>query len=812
MEDGSIDLQALLFGHGPYERFGAPEPTLLPYLAAMVHDQHRDRVWSVAQVFGLSGSTAPPWPPLWQAVVAVAPMPAGSEPAWPTYPFSIGVTELPTRPGDERRARADELAEELHRYSGGPWYAALAVSRLAPFASSGRSWPVTGEPLWDDLIARLATSVWPEEPFGDVLRAHPFAADLLRVHGRHETAVAAVDVILDRWGGSAQAGPPETAGAELDPITGETPPVQVGSPPEPEPATAAPAPEPAAAEPPPFAVPPPPPPPPPMAARKAELRRAPVPAPDPSPGKRRLQADVIAGDRLVTSAFVAGTVHQVEISVGRQAAIHAGEVFPPVPMPEDVDRVRLTVRFAAQGKVQESTIVLPRDESRESSAATFELAVPADARQVSALVVVYLDTEVLQGAVLSGPVVATLEDVVDSAGAITLDVGAFVKELVPASTSSATASIVADATTALAASPGGTVAIDVSALRNEVADLAERIDSGAELLFQGDEDEIERLFRDLALHGRRLRAVVAEQLGADLWAASHLQVVTLSAGAFLPLELVYDGPQPTSRSKLCGDWREAALAGTCTACSPKPRLRAPKVCPSHFWGLSKVIERHSGLGGRAGSFEVRSERREGLTALAPLVGAVVGASGKVEADDLTSVVTIARKTFKRARKASSWSEWTSLIREARPGVLVALPHHEEDSSVDPALSCLELGTSLLPAGGIELGYVGDNRPGPVVLLVGCNTALDRTPIDSFAGEFRAAGASVVVATLGPVIPEEAARAAEAVVRALGEAMEGAGDAATFGEVMLQARRALVGEGLVLGLLLVANGDADWRLG
>ncbi|HVM04876.1 MAG TPA: hypothetical protein VM242_06885, partial [Acidimicrobiales bacterium] len=256
MEAGSVDLRALLFGHGAYERYGAPEPTLLPYLAAMVHEEHRHRVWAVAQVFGLSGSTAPPWPPLWQAVVAVAPMPAGTEPTWPTYPFSIGATELPTLPPDVRRARADELADELDRYSGGPWYVALAVSRLAPFASPGRSWPVTGEPLWDDLIARLATSVWPDEPFGDVLRAHPFAADLLGVHGRHETAVAAADVILDRWGGSVQAAaPPEPqpATAEpqrepVEPVTSEPPPATSEPPP-----FAVPLPEPRGAEPPPAA-------------------------------------------------------------------------------------------------------------------------------------------------------------------------------------------------------------------------------------------------------------------------------------------------------------------------------------------------------------------------------------------------------------------------------------------------------------------------------------------------------------------------------------------------------------------------------
>ena len=768
MATPSVDVAALLFGEGPYAREGAPEPALLPHLARLLGDDERDRLWFAAEHFGLSGSVAPPWPPLWEAVVAAAPPPGGSDRPWPSFELSVAATELPTLPETERRARADQLADELQGFDG-PWFVALAVSRIAPFASPGRSWPVTGDDAWDELIARLASAGWPAEPFGDVLRAHPFAAELALLHGRHEAAAAALDAMLHRWGALAQAAPPE-AGAE--------PPPDVGA--EPVPRSAQP-------------IPPPPP-------------AAPAP-----PARRRLQADVATGGRELTHAFVAGSLHHVDVSVGRQAAIAAGADFPVVAMPEDVDRVRLTVRFVANGAVQEGAITLPRDETRESTTAAFELAVPADARQVSALVVVYHGTEVLQGAVLSGPVVADVDAEKGFAGAITLDVGAFVKDLVPPSASSATASVVADATTAVAASPAGTVAVDISALRDEVAGLAERIDSGAELLFQGDEQEVERLFRDLALHGRRLRAVVAEQLGPELSAASQLQVVTLSAGAFLPLELVYDGPQPATTSTLCPDWRAAARAGSCGACAPAAGDAAPSVCPSHFWGLAKVIERHAGLGGRAGAFEVRSERSDGASALPPLVGAVVGASGKVEAADVSAVVAVAEKTFRQARQAGTWAEWVTVVGEAEPAVLVALPHHEEDSSVDPALSALELGSSLLHAGGIELQYVGDGRPGPVVVLLGCNTMLDRTPIDSFAGEFRAAGASVVVATLGPVIPGDAARAAETLLGAMGEAAGAAGEGATFGEVMLHVRRALVAEGLVLGLLLVANGDADWRV-
>lgn len=782
------DLQALLFGGVPFERESAPEPSLLPHLARMAHPEDHEELWAQAEQFGLQGGVAPPWPPLWECVRAVVP-PPGDDPPWPTFEFSILAWQLPRQRGGVRRATADRLADDIAQFDRAPWFVALAVSRIAPFASDGRTWPTVGDPLWDGLIERLASAGWPDELFGDVLRAHPYAEELCAVEGLHETSGAALREIPSRWIGATSAalppdGPEPPPPPPPIPMTGMSP-IPMSA--HPDTSEAAP-----------------------DVDTGGDGNGARRPASGPPPAARRLQADVLVEGRELTHAFVAGARHAVDVSVGHQGRIRAEGDFPTVAMPEDVDRVKLTVRFASGGKVQEGSIMLPRDEERDSTVAGFELEVPAGARQVSATVVVYRDHDVLQGAVLSGPVAADRAAEASFDGEIRLEVGAFVKDLLAPAPSSATSSIVADANGAVASSSTGAVAIDISALRDEVADLAERIDSGAGLLFQGDEAEIERLFRDLALHGRRLRAVVAEQLGPALSSSPRLQIVTLSAGAFLPLELVYDGPQPTPKSKLCENWRMAAAEGSCTACAPSASKAHPLVCPSHFWALSKIIERHAGLGGAAGAFHVRSERSATAGTLRPLVGAVVGASEKVDATDVAAVVKAARKTFQRARKATTWRTWISLVAKADPAVLVAMPHHEEDAAVDPAISSLEIGRALLPAGGLGLTHVGDLRPGPVVLLLGCNTALDSTPIDTFAGEFRAVGASVVVATLGPVIPQDAAKAAETVVTALGAAAVAAGSA-TFGEVMLRVRRDLVSQGLVLGLLLVANGDADWVL-
>jgi hypothetical protein len=71
----------------------------------------------------------------------------------------------------------------------------------------------------------------------------------------------------------------------------------------------------------------------------------------------------------------------------------------------------------------------------------------------------------------------------------------------------------------------------------------------------------------------------------------------------------------------------------------------------------------------------------------------------------------------------------------------------------------------------------------------------------------------VVATLSKLKGPEGGRAAGSVVAALrgGAGDAGRGRGASLGAALTRARRALLAEGLLIGLVLVAHGDVDLEL-
>jgi hypothetical protein len=99
---------------------------------------------------------------------------------------------------------------------------------------------------------------------------------------------------------------------------------------------------------------------------------------------------------------------------------------------------------------------------------------------------------------------------------------------------------------------------------------------------------------------------------------------------------------------------------------------------------------------------------------------------------------------------------------------------------------------------------------PIVLLLGCDTAVAERELQSFVAQFRENGAALVVGTIAAVLGQHAAPVAQALARALHEAAAGQEDA-TFGVVMRDIRRKLVADGQLMSLCLAAYGDADWRL-
>ena len=116
----------------------------------------------------------------------------------------------------------------------------------------------------------------------------------------------------------------------------------------------------------------------------------------------------------------------------------------------------------------------------------------------------------------------------------------------------------------------------------------------------------------------------------------------------------------------------------------------------------------------------------------------------------------------------------------------------------------------LLAGSVTEAHVlqSGDRPGPIVLLLGCNTQFAEGRLAGFAGEFRKNGAALTVGTLGELRADQAPQAARVL---LNQIVRPAKNAKSIGEVMRSARRRLLGDGMIMALLLVANGDAEWLL-
>ena len=125
---------------------------------------------------------------------------------------------------------------------------------------------------------------------------------------------------------------------------------------------------------------------------------------------------------------------------------------------------------------------------------------------------------------------------------------------------------------------------------------------------------------------------------------------------------------------------------------------------------------------------------------------------------------------------------------------------------------LEIGSeSFLYSPDVDEEYIRiDQAPPPLVVLLACSTALPHN--NCFGGlpaAFAGSGAAAVVATLTKMKGPHGARAAAAIIRAIRAHSGGPGN--KLGVAMQAARRQLIEEGLLVGLLIVAHGEIDLPL-
>jgi hypothetical protein len=527
----------------------------------------------------------------------------------------------------------------------------------------------------------------------------------------------------------------------------------------------------------------------------------------------RAKVETVDGEpELRTDAFAPGVPHRLTLSIGpHQAGLLAAEA--PVPAEATSSDQMLKVTVAAPWITSEGQLFLPARGA--SSECVLDLGSPPRSEGPQKVTILVfgtgglLQTATLVGEVTDGEPAAPL--------ALLIDPSLWPARATPVPT------LVADPGQVVAAvpSPAGfdiSSTTDLEQWSKEVFEDLETnvLDAWAS---KGKLDAPETVggLRELARDGVEARGLlfkslpeaVQEQLGGD----GPIELVVRDPTVDVPLEIFYDAPLPKQTATLCPGAAESLRKGTCPHCSKEGSSEF--VCPMGFWGLRRVIERRVVEPPESGAEPLHlttggddTDRR----VLAPLDKALVARSARVEAARLR----ILRDTLKRARigvvNADDWAEWTEEVTgRGAPSLLIAMPHVDQTGKQP----IIEIGDKEIQRRDISPEYVCSpppisDRPGPLVLLLGCETANAAVAHLTVTSQFLRSGASVVVGTRMPVIAEAAPAVGAAIVRALLGAAGTDGEV-DLGEAMRVARRDLVSKGNLVALALVVLGDAGWRV-
>lgn len=295
----------------------------------------------------------------------------------------------------------------------------------------------------------------------------------------------------------------------------------------------------------------------------------------------------------------------------------------------------------------------------------------------------------------------------------------------------------------------------------------------------------------------------------DIAQREYIQIVSTRTDATVPFEFIYDHEVPDDDALVCAHWRDALAQATCPQeCGGGD---AKRVCPLGFWGLRKVIERHQltpELAAPGREFFLQSEPGRDMSEL-PLGGAALFASSKRVSGQAQQQVTAAltEKLGTAPVTPSNWSDWPTMVAQAKPHFLLALPHTDGTG----ANVTLEIGGTTIGTIQVKPAHVHPTSDGahPLVALLGCDTAGTANEYAEHVAVFRDRGAAIVIGTIATVFGEHAARVGVLLAQEL-LPPDGA-PPQRLGEAMRTLKRRALLEGLLMPLCMVAYGDADWRL-
>lgn len=313
-----------------------------------------------------------------------------------------------------------------------------------------------------------------------------------------------------------------------------------------------------------------------------------------------------------------------------------------------------------------------------------------------------------------------------------------------------------------------------------------------------DDKRAVALLIDLARKGSRLRAGLDD---LDLTLARSIDLHVKATTRIFPLELVYEGMPPKAGALICEHHRNAPppAGETCGHTSTR------RVCPYAFWGMyrrvTRTVQFENPLPG-----EHTHELRINDVLYAAAKQADAGSPPNARPTELLATAAQQLVGTSQAAPVTSWTAWSKQVDLRQPALLVVLGHTQRELD---ETSILIGKTSSLATTDITARMVRKPAsPAPIVVLMACASGQDADAFGTMAGAFMARGAGAVVATLTKLAGRHGAVASQEIMRALVDAGPVNG---SVGDAVWSARRALVAQEKVLGLLLVNHGDVDTKV-
>jgi len=326
-----------------------------------------------------------------------------------------------------------------------------------------------------------------------------------------------------------------------------------------------------------------------------------------------------------------------------------------------------------------------------------------------------------------------------------------------------------------------------------------------------DSDDTVDLLRSIAQHGWNLYETLIFDTGLDearMRKAERIQIVSATPTSYFPAEFLYSFEAPDPDAKLCPGAAAALVSedGKCQEAHSRTH-----VCPTGFWSLSKVVERHAfvkedlDLDASFALYDA-TDFHESPT-VDPLRHLVFAASQKVDGFDSTATNELQQRATAVSAGCTpidSLDTWRTAVEDERPSLFVFLPHHFRSGTHE----MFEMGPTLeIQPSEVRKDLVRrDDAPQPLVLLVGCETVDTRIAFDSFVQKFRRYGASVVISTFATILGRHAAPATSEFLEELDRRL--ASGPVRLGDVLFDIRRKLLADGKPMVLGLTSYGDAD----